>query len=267
MTVISQIREYTFNRNFDGSLTCDLDSLSWQQDKPLYQFNWAEKTGNLLLAPLEKAFSFYDRAERPWAKAAAVIALTAAAILGAVGALFKTCGEKANPHAAVRNEALALVKNFYAAASAYFGRPMQNLETVKTMVLAAGKSYGNKKSDLNDLFETAVLAPKRTVAKSELENSFRGSLGFHALFLPLGRRQEAADLQKQWEQGMEQFEHNLRIGADTFEQEKALLDLAGRQLDRQAQEFFELAKRNTAFAAEFSQAAVAYNAAVQALNA
>lgn len=107
MSCISSIKSYIATREetFTTQEAAVIgDSEIMESTFDCYQFNWAEKTGNVLLFPMDWVFKTYDASGSCMIKAALITLSLFTAIIGLIGALFKKLGEMANPCSSMRSE-------------------------------------------------------------------------------------------------------------------------------------------------------------------
>lgn len=174
-----------------------------------YKFNYAERLGNFLLAPISLALVTFVKTKSRCVQIACVIAGLFAAILGLFGVGIKKLGECANPMAKVRYEA------------------------IKKFVIALNET-NHKLSEISKRkitsFQDWVAAAKEIGMPVEKEFKDLGTL-FTTRVLNTKKGDEALAVKKQWEDGWQDFSDRLLATQETVPVEDILNTLTQSDTD------------------------------------
>lgn len=124
--------DFVSDRRFDCSEFWSQDEQSFVQCQPRYEFNWAEKIGNVLLFPADWILDLYYSIDSNLARGAFLAAGVFTAVIPLIvittliAAAFKIPGEKSNPHCDLRDAALAKLKEIKELGFEHYGREIRS---------------------------------------------------------------------------------------------------------------------------------------------
>lgn len=105
MSCIASCKEFIDGSEYACAETFSVDTKKWVPCEPCYQFNWAERVGNVLLGPMGWVLTPYIDEPPCCLTVVLIVAGVFPAIIALVGAIFKKVGELANPNVELRERA------------------------------------------------------------------------------------------------------------------------------------------------------------------
>lgn len=129
MSTISAIKDYIVRSDFVPTKGFSIDEKKTEELDQPYQFNFIEKTGNALLAPMKWAITEFDKTDSIARKTGLVVLEICVSLITLIGAGIKRFGEVFNDRA-VRQVALAKLDEISNTFKAKTGEELKNVYKV-----------------------------------------------------------------------------------------------------------------------------------------